>query len=153
MVIALLATPVLAKPAFELPDLAGKTIFLKEYLGKEVVILSFFTSWSKSCQKEIDFLKETSKQYKDKNLEIIGISFDRKLEDLKEFVAKNEIDFGILHDKRLKTLKDFRIIIIPTLLIIDKEGNITNTYVDFDENVREAVSKEIEKILKPSKED
>jgi peroxiredoxin len=56
-----------------------------------------------------------------------------------------------LHDKKLETLKDFRILILPTLFVIDQSGNINSIFVDFDENVQKAVLTETEKLLKPSK--
>ena len=138
-------------PSFELKNTAGKTVALNQYLGKSPIILSFFSSWSKSCKKEIEFLNTLADQYEKKNIVFIGISFDRKTKDLDSFLAKNKVSFEIIHDKKLKTLKDFRILIIPTLFVIDKEGNIKSIYVDFDKNVKEAVSKEVKKLLEPPK--
>ncbi|MFH1577170.1 MAG: TlpA disulfide reductase family protein [Candidatus Margulisiibacteriota bacterium] len=158
LTILLLCTAVFAKPAlnvgspppgFSLPNLSGKNISLENHLGRDVVILSFFASWSKSCQQEICFLQELAKQYKQKNLQIIGISYDRKLDTLKKYVEKNDFELEILHDKKLQTLKDFRILIIPTLLVIEQSGDIRSIYVDFDENVKEAVSQDIQKLLSP----
>lgn len=158
LIIALLAIPALAKPvlkvgspspSFSLPNLNGKTVSLEEYLGKKVIVLSFFASWSKSCQEEILFLQDLHKKYRWKGVKVIGVSFDRKLKKLNSFVNENNIRFEILHDKKLKTLKDFRILIIPTLFVIDKEGNIKSIYVDFDKNVEKALSKEIQKLLVP----
>ncbi len=160
LIVALLAAPVLAKtalkvggecPDLSLPNLAGKSISLKDSLGKDVVILSFFASWSKSCQKEMNFLKELSKQYKKKNLKIIGVSFDRKLSKLNKYLNQTKLDFEILHDKKLKTLKEFKILIIPTLFVIDQKGKIKNIYVDFDKNVKAAVVKDIKTLLNPKK--
>lgn len=152
---AALAQPVLKvgvpPPLFSLQNLDGKTVSLNSYLANRVIILSFFASWSKSCQQEILFLQELATRYKQENLKIIGISYDRKLAELKGFVSNNNLCIDILPDTKLKTLKDFRILILPTLFVIDKSGNIHNIYVDFDENVKEAVSKEIAQLLNSSK--
>ena len=138
-------------PSFELPNLNGETVSLEDFLSKKVIALSFFASWSKSCQEEIFFLQSLHKKYKYKGLKIVGVSFDRKLEALKSFVRENDFEFEILYDKKLKTLKDFRILIIPTLFVIDREGKIKRIYVDFDKNVEKALSKEIQKLLAPQK--
>lgn len=152
---ATLAKPVLKigspSPSFEATNLEGKTVSLNDYLGKNVIVLSFFASWSKSCQKEIIFLQDLYKEYEKKEVKIIGISFDRALNKLKSFIHENKIEFEIVHDKKLSTLKDFRILILPTLFVIDREGNIQSIYVDFDKNVRQTVSKEIPKLLAPPK--
>lgn len=135
-------------PAFELPNLNNQIFSITQFLGKEVTILTFFTSWSKSCQEEINFLKAL--QEKDKKMAILGVSFDRKIKELTSFVAENQITFEILYDRKLSTLKDYRIIIIPTLFIIDKEGKIANIYVDFDENVKAAIERDLHQLLAPA---
>jgi len=156
LVIALIAVPAFAKPVlkvgsppppFSLKNLSGKTIKLKSYLGSKPIILSFFASWSKSCKKEISFLQDLSSKHK--NLKVIGVSFDRKSNDLKNYVSANKISFEILHDSKLKTLRDYRILIIPTLFVIDKSGKVKSIYVDFDKNVEKAVATEIKKLLVP----
>lgn len=140
-------------PSFKLPNLDEKIFSLDQHLGKEILILCFFTSWSKSCQEEIDFLNDLNKEYKNKNLKIAAVSFDRKLSELYALVSKNKIDLEILHDYKLKTLKTYRILILPTTFLIDPEGKISNIYIDFDKNVKEALEKEIKKLLSPKKED
>ena len=156
LIVAMLAVPALAKsalktgsppPKFSLPNLAGKKVGLEKYLGKKVIILSFFASWSKSCQKELLFLNKLAKKYQKSDLKIIGISFDKKLPELKSFLANNELTFDILRDKKLKTLRDYRILIIPTMFVIDKSGNLNNIYVDFDQNIEQALAKTIPKLL------
>jgi len=145
LLLVLFALPAIAEPAsrisLELPNLKGEMVSLNNYLGKNTIILSFFASWSKSCQEEVLFLNDLNDKYSKKGIKVIGISFDKTLDQLKTFITQNQIGFEVLYDKKLKTLKDFRILIIPTLLVIDLEGNIKNTYVDFDKNVEEAVSK------------
>jgi peroxiredoxin len=135
-------------PSFTLRDINGKTFDLDRTLGGKVVILSFFASWSKSCKEEINFLNELSKKYSGRGLKIVGVSYDRKSRDLKQFVNQNALHFTVLHDSRLKTLKKYRILIIPTLFVIDQKGNVNSIYVDFDKNVEKAVAQDIAKLLK-----
>lgn len=138
-------------PSFSLKNIDnGKAVDLDWYLGKKPVILSFFASWSKSCQKEIGFLQKLQDKYGAEKIKIIGISYDRRASKLKSYLAKNKLDFTIANDKKLKTLKDFRILIIPSLFVIDREGTIKSIYVDFDKNVEKAVSKELQKIIPPN---
>ena len=85
---------------------------------------------------------------RNKGLKILGVSFDRKLKSLKSFVNENNLGFEILHDKKLRTLKDFRILIIPTLFVIDKEGSVKSIYVDFDQNVKKAASAKVPVVIK-----
>jgi len=156
LVVVLMATAVIAKPtlkigstapSFKLPTLSGKTVDLDWSLGKRIVVLSFFASWSKSCQAEAAFLNDLAAKYNYNDVKIIGVSYDRKSEALRKYVSENKIRYTIVHDKKLKTLKDFRILIIPTLFVIDQQGKIKNIYVDFDKNVKEALALEIKQLL------
>lgn len=160
LVVALMATAAIAKPtlkigstapSFKLPTLSGKTVDLDWSLGRRIVVLSFFASWSKSCQAEAAFLNDLAAKYSYNDVKIIGVSYDRKLEALRDYVTANKIRYTIVHDKKLRTLKDFRILIIPTLFVIDQAGKINNIYVDFDKNVAKAVSQDVAKLLNPKK--
>jgi peroxiredoxin len=155
-VVTLIGFPVFATPALKtgspapsvkLPDINGKTIELNTIFGKKGTVLSFFASWSKSCKAELAFLQQLSKDYSKKGIKVIGISFDRKSKKLNRYLNENKIDFTVLHDRKLKTLKDYRILIIPTLFVIDKDGNIKSIYIDFDKNVEESVNKDLKKLI------
>ena len=137
-ILALLALPALAKsnlsigtppPSLKLPNLDGKIVSLETSLGNKATILSFFASWSKSCKEEMLALQELFEGYEDMGVEIIGVSFDRKSTSLEKFIEESNIEFEVLHDKKLKTLKDYRILIIPTLFVIDQYGKVKSIYV------------------------
>ena len=134
-------------PPLSLTNLKGTPVSLKESLGKETIILSFFASWSKSCQAEIAFLQALAAKHKPQQLKIIAVSFDRKISELQTFITQNNLDLEFWTDKKLVSLKDYRILILPTLFIIDRNGNLKNTYVDFDDNIKQAVEQEITTLL------
>lgn len=150
-IVLALISPTIAKSALEIGSPPPSLKLIEPYLGNRVIILNFFASFSKSCKEEAVFLQELSDKYTKKGLKVIGVSFDRKSRQLKQFIEENQIDYKVLHDKKLRSLKDYRILILPTLFVIDRSGNISNIYVDFDENVKEALSKEIKNLLTPKK--
>lgn len=147
-IVLTLISPTMAKSALEIGSPPPELKLLDPYLGNNVIILNFFASFSRSCKAEAVFLQELSDKYAKKGLKVIGVSFDRKSRQLKQFIEDNQIDYKVFHDKKLRSLKDYRILIIPTLFVIDRSGNIRNIYIDFDENVKEALSKEIDDLLK-----
>ena len=134
---------------FTLKTMAGQPLSLADHLGKEVVILSFFTSWSKSGRQELAFLNGLAQQYRNKGLKIIGVSYDRKLAELQAYLNEEKLIFDVVPDRRLTTLKDYRILILPTLFLVDRQGNISQIFVDFDGNVAKAVSRRVEELLVP----
>lgn len=146
----LFASAVLAEvPQFTLPGLDGKAVSSSSYIGKKAVVLTFFTSWSKPCQEEMLFLRDLMKAYGEKGVEIVAVSLDKKLDGLRAFVSENKIGFDVLSDRKLKTLNDYKILILPTTFIIGKDGTISNTYVDFDGNIQEALKRDLDILISP----
>jgi peroxiredoxin len=135
-------------PVIKLQNTRGENVTIDPAAGNKPTLICFFASWSNPCQEELAFLQSLAEE----KINIYGISFDRKLKDLKEYLAGVKIDFDVLHDAKLKTIKDYGVIILPSLFVVDRGGKITNIYVDFDENVKEAVSNELKTLTTPPKE-
>jgi thiol-disulfide isomerase/thioredoxin len=69
---------------FNLPDSSGKLHSLASR-HKKVILLDFWASWCGPCIAQFPALKALDAQYRDKGLEIIGISID---DDRKRFVLR-----------------------------------------------------------------
>jgi peroxiredoxin len=132
-------------PAFTLQDLNGKNVSLADFRGK-VLILDFWATWCPPCVKEIPHFIELYEQYKDKGVEIVGISLDQAgVSVVKAFVQKYQIKYPIMMtdgkiDKAFGGIPS-----IPTTFLIDSAGNISKKYVGYnDKAVFEA---DIKKLL------
>lgn len=125
-------------PALALPSLDGKLIDISQYYGKPLIV-TFFASWSKSCQDEIKTLQEMKDRY-GSTLEVVAISFDKKSKTLSEFVEANKLKLNFLVDKKLLSLNQYAILIIPTTFCINPAGKIDKILVDYDDNVKQALS-------------
>lgn len=128
----------LEAPALELSNLDGKAVSLQSYKENKKVILTFFASWSKSCQEELKTLRAVYAKNNDR-LEILAVSFDKKAKDLKAYLSKTALPFPVLYDKKLSTIDAFQILIIPTTFCINREGVIEKIFVDYDDNVNKAL--------------
>ena len=132
---------------FSKPDINGKTISLSQFRGKYVIV-DFWASWCVPCRKGNPHLKEIYAKYKDKGLEIIGVSDDdSKPENWKQAVAKDELPwYHVLRGLEMEKLRrgeksendisdKFGIHELPTKILIDKNGVIIGRFYEYDEEL------------------
>jgi len=132
--------------SFTLPDLQGNRVSLSDerYRGK-VVIVSILGSWCPNCLDEMAFLAPWYDANKDRGIEIIGISFERKddeayakktISQLKErYNTGYPILFGGAVSKEYVTevlpeLDNFSS--YPTTIFIDKQGKVRKIHTGFN---------------------
>ncbi len=118
-------------PDFRIKDLRGHEISLSDYSGK-VVFLNFWATWCGPCKVEIPDFIEAYKQYKDKGMEIIGISVDRiSPKSVLKFVEKHKINYPVIMGTD-KIQKDYEPgPYIPTTIIVDQEGKFRHRHIGY----------------------
>ena len=107
-------------------------ILIKKNKGK-VIYVDIWASWCAPCRKEIKQTKKISEKYKNKDLIIVFLSIDEDLQQWekaskKEDIYKSENNINLIGSNKSVTLKDVKISSIPRYIIIDKNGNLVNSY-------------------------
>ena len=115
-------------PEFALADRSGKTVSLKNYHGK-VVLLDFWATWCHGCKEEIPWFSEFERKYSAKGLAVVGVSLDENgWKVVKPFLATANVPYRmILGDDA--TAKKYGIGNMPDTFLIDRHGRIAATYV------------------------
>jgi peroxiredoxin len=118
-------------PDFTVKDLKGREISLSNYSGK-VIFLNFWATWCRPCKAEIPDFIEAYKQYKDKGMEIIGISVDTiSPKSVLKFAEKYKINYPVVMSTDT-IQKDYEPgPYIPTTIIIDQEGKIRHRHIGY----------------------
>lgn len=134
---------------FVLNDENGVPVSLADYKGKYVWI-DFWASWCGPCKQAFPRMRELYAEYKNKNLEIIGISTDAKKEPwLKALETIKNPWKQVWDDKNV--MSDFAVNAFPTSFLIGPDGKILVKEVGFNPSQKGEIVKKLEELLGPSK--
>ena len=113
-----------AGETYQLEDLDGRPITLASLRGK-VVWLNFFASWCPPCQQETPILRTISDTYRERGLEVIGISVqETTATDVAAYADRYRLDYTIGFDGSGHVLRAYRVFALPTQFFIDADGMI-----------------------------
>ena len=138
-------------PAFSGTTAEKTTLSLSDFKGK-VVILDFWASWCKPCRKELPFLLELNKDYKEKGLEIIGVNLDSTKKRVDDFMNQigGALPFPNILDPKLEIPPLYNLKGMPTTVFIDKKGIIRFRHLGFSDSkkTKKEYREELESLLK-----
>ena len=127
-------------PEIEFTTLAdGKKMKLSDLRGK-VVILDFWATWCGPCQKSMPHVEKVYKQLQGQDVAVVGVCVWDDRDAYKEWVPKNQdkYSFQFAFDPAGRApnniaAKLFNVNGIPTTYIIDKNGNVADSIVGYDD--------------------
>ena len=114
-------------PDFKLNDINGKSVRLKNFRKKNVVLV-FWATWCPDCRAEVPLLKEMYAKSDPKKTVFVYVSFDRSFDQLCQYVKENDLPGVQLFDpagkKESKVGADYHVKWIPSLYLIGPDGRI-----------------------------
>lgn len=132
---------------FELQDIDGQLHRLSDYRGK-VIVLNFWASWCPECVEEMPSLNTLYEKYKGNDLVVLGISADRALESVKRLLSKTQVKYPLMLDTTGGALfRRYTIIGLPSTVVIDKNGFITERFIGNTDFSAPVVETKIEALM------
>jgi peroxiredoxin len=110
-------------PNFILTDINGNNVQLSDYKGKGV-FLNFWGTWCKPCEKEMPYMNNQYKVYKEQGVEILAVNVGETKLAVEKFVKKYDLQFPTLLDNDGQVLEAYGVNPLPTTFLINKDGKI-----------------------------
>jgi peroxiredoxin len=110
-------------PAYRATTMTGSAISLADMTGKPV-LMNVWATWCGPCRQEIPELRAIHGAYKDRGLEVVGVSVDADGSDdaIRDFVEEFRMDYTIWRDPTETVQATFHMAGVPTTFLIDKQG-------------------------------
>lgn len=123
----------------------GQPLSLERFKGK-VLLVDFWATWCPPCRAEVPNLVKAYSAFKDKGFEIVGISFDKKRDELDAYLKEQTMTWPQYFDGKgwdNEVGPTYGIQSIPAMYLLDAEGKVVTT------DLRDGrLEKELAKLLK-----
>lgn len=131
---------------FSFPDLKGNLVSLSdERFRGRVVLVNLFGSWCPNCNDEAPLLRDWSRRYRERGLEVLGLAYEQtgELESDRRAVLRFARRHGFEHTLLLAgvserkaaaaTLPDLTgLFAFPTTIFVDRAGRVRKIHSGFD---------------------
>ncbi|MEM7123711.1 MAG: TlpA disulfide reductase family protein [Pseudomonadota bacterium] len=98
---------------------------LEDYQGK-VIVLNFWATWCPPCRDEMPSLDRLEANHGGDDFVVMAMSVDRGGENqIREFYDEIAVtSLGVFSDPTQKVSRDFRVLGLPTTIVIDHQGQM-----------------------------
>jgi peroxiredoxin Q/BCP len=126
-------------PAFSLPAASGKTVALKDFAGKRLVLYFYPRDNTPGCTTQAQAFRDAAKRLKGLNAVVLGVSKD-SAESHCKFIDKYDLNFELLSDRDGGVLEKYgawgekvlygkkSLGIIRTTVLIDDKGVVRKIF-------------------------
>jgi thiol-disulfide isomerase/thioredoxin len=110
-------------PNFTLKSMGGNNLKLSEMTGN-VVLINFWASWCGPCREEMPLLNALHKKYQPLGFTVLGVNVEENVDGARSFLKNVPVDFPILLDNTNEVSKRYKVVAMPTTVVVDRDGNM-----------------------------
>ncbi|MGL4522926.1 MAG: thiol-disulfide oxidoreductase ResA [Bacilli bacterium] len=114
-------------PDFSLVATDGTQYKLSELQGKQVMV-NFWGTWCKPCEREMPVMRDFYNQYSSKGIEILAVNAGETELAVDAFKTKYDLPFPLLIDVNRDVMDAYFINPLPISFFIDANGVVTDIH-------------------------
>ena len=118
--------------------------------GGRPIIIDFFATWCKPCNRELDAIAEVYDEWvEETGVKLIAVSIDQaqNTNKVKPLVDQNEWEYDVLLDPNSDLLKALGGQMIPFVVVVDGKGNIVAKHSGYTDGGENELIEEVRKLL------
>jgi len=140
-------------PSVEIKSLDGKTVNIKDFVGKgKVTVISFWATWCSPCKRELDAIAEIYPDWQDEyDVELLAITIDdaRGVAKVPAMVAAKGWEYTVLSDSKQELQRALNFQTVPQTFLLNAEGEIIYSHsgyspgdeYELEEKIKKATGK------------
>lgn len=119
-------------PSFALTQANGRETVSNADLRGEVVLVDFWAISCPPCLREIEILKRLQTTYRSQRVSVVGISVGGESpSEIGELAKDRDVNYRLLIDSDGIVSQNYRVEVLPTMYIIDRNGKIAASHSGF----------------------
>ena len=135
---------------FAARDIDGKTVRLSDYLGKQAVLIDFWSTYCEPCLAEMPHLRKLYAEQKAKGFVVLAVSMDgpETVAEVPSFAKRNNMTFPVLLDE------DSHVVSIynpkksaPLSVLIDKKGFVVRVREGYNPGDEGLIAADVTNVL------
>ncbi len=118
-----------------------------EGLRGRVVYLDFWASWCVPCRRSFPWMEGMRQAYASRGLTVIAINLDHDRADAERFLGEFPAGFMIAFDPEGVLAEKYKVVGMPTGVLIDRHGAVRFTHIGFKPSDADAYEKQLQQLL------
>ena len=119
---------------FSRPSLTGERVDLKQHLGRDVVLISFWTTWCEPCKVEMPFLQRFHDTYGKGGLKIVSVAMDGPdtVAEVRPYLNRMGYSFSVVLDEDGAIAQRLNpVSAAPFTLLVGRDGKVRQRFQGF----------------------
>lgn len=112
-----------ATPGLAQPDLSGRTVDLKDFKGR-VVLVNFWATWCEPCRDEMPSLERLQQRLAGKPFEVVTVNYGEGVPRIQDFLEKERLSLTVLLDPQKEAAAAWNAGGLPMTFLVDAHGRV-----------------------------